>query len=196
MAEVIDMNRRRDMYFCSWKGGPSRIDTGFGDHHNIRSEIPSKHAIKKWHLKYTYNSFKVMPSPDISLLVAGIKTSLTHFSGNAILNRDSSVISDFFGQLCCLRTPLVLWQFPSSLLGQMFGVTHCPMVWVSGALSWALSGAGPSSSSTLIPWWRSYAIYCEIPPTFRATSATASRSSVVLSRSGSWWAATTVTTKI
>ena len=53
MAEVIDMNRQRAMYFCSRKGDTPRIDTGFGDHHNIRSEIPSKYDMKKWHTKYT-----------------------------------------------------------------------------------------------------------------------------------------------
>ena len=134
MEEVIDMNRRRYMYFCSRKGAPSRIYTGLGDHHNIRSDISSKHAMKKWHPKYTYNSCRAMSSPEIFSLVAGIKTPLTHFSGNVILKRDSSVISEMFGQLCILHTPLVLRQFASSLLGQMVGVTHCPMVWVAGAL--------------------------------------------------------------
>ena len=52
MAEVIDMNCQRDMYFCIRKRDPSQIDIGFGDHHNILSEIPSKHAIKKWNPKY------------------------------------------------------------------------------------------------------------------------------------------------
>ena len=119
MAEVIDMNCWRTMYFYIQKMDPSRIDTGFGDHHNIRSEIPSKHAMKKWHPKYTYNSCRVISSPEISLLVSGIKTPLTHCSGNAILKRDSSVISEIFGQLCSLHTPLVLRQFTSSLLGKM-----------------------------------------------------------------------------
>ena len=81
MAEVIDMNRLRAMYFCSRKGDPYRIDTGFGDHHNLWSEIPSKHAMKKWHPKYTYTYSRVMSYTEISLLVAGIKTYLTHFSG-------------------------------------------------------------------------------------------------------------------
>ena len=52
-AEVIDMNRPRTIYFCSRKGAPSRIDTGFGDHNNIQSEIHSKYAMKKWHPKNT-----------------------------------------------------------------------------------------------------------------------------------------------
>ena len=134
MAEVIDMKRRKAMYFCSRKGDPSHIDTGFGDHHNLRSEIPSKHAMKKWHLKYTYKYCRVMSSPTISLLVVGVKTPLTHCSGNAILKIDSSVISEIFGQLCSLHTPLVLRKFTSALLGQMVGVTHYPMVWVAGAI--------------------------------------------------------------
>ena len=53
MAEIIDMNRQRAMYFCTQIKDPSQIDTGFGDHHNLRSEIPSKHSMKKWHTKYT-----------------------------------------------------------------------------------------------------------------------------------------------
>ena len=49
------------------------------------------------------------------------------------LKGDISVISEIFGQLCFLHTPLVLWQLTSARLGQMVGVTHCPMVWVAGA---------------------------------------------------------------
>ena len=135
-----------------------------------------------------------MLPPEISFLVAGINKSLTHCSGNVILKRERSVISEIFGQLYCLHTPLVLWKFTSDRLGQMFGVTHFPMVWVSGVFGWAFSGAGSLSSSTSIPWWLSSAIYCESPPNFGATSATDSRSSVVCSRSGSWWAATTAIT--
>ena len=128
------MNRWRDMYFYSRKGDPYRIDTGFGDHHNLHPEVLSKHAMKKWHPKYRYKYFRVMSSPEIYLLVSGIKTSLPHFSGNAILKRDSSVISEIFFELCCLHTPLVLFQFTSALLAQTVGVTHFPMVWVAGAL--------------------------------------------------------------
>ena len=134
MAEVIDMNRQRAMYFCSRKGDPSRIDTSFGDHHNLWSDIPSKQAMKKWHPKYTYKSCRIMSSPAIYLLVYGIKTPLTHCSGNSILKINSSVISEFFGQLCSLHMTVVVRHSRSSLLGQMIGVTHCPMVWVVGML--------------------------------------------------------------
>ena len=75
-----------------------------------------------------------MLPPAISSLVAGIKTPLNHFSGNVILKRESSFVSDCFGQLCSLHMPLVLRQFTPALLGKMVGVTHCPMLWVFGAL--------------------------------------------------------------
>ena len=75
-----------------------------------------------------------MSSPEISSLFSGIKTSLTYISGNSILKRDSSVVSEIFGQLCSLHTPLVLQKYTSYLLGKMVGVTHYPMVWVAGAL--------------------------------------------------------------
>ena len=42
----------------------------------------------------------------------------------------------------------------------------------------------------------SFCNFCESPPTFGAPSATDSRSAVVRSRSGFWWAATTVITNI
>ena len=138
-----------------------------------------------------------MYPPAISLLVYGIKTPLTYCSGNAILKRDSSVISEIYGQLCSLHTPLVLPQFTSSLLVQMVGVTQFPMVWVAEALGWAFSGAGLFSSSTSIPWWWSSAISCVSPAlTFGGTSVNDSRSAVVRSCYKFCGASTTALTTI
>jgi len=47
-AAVSSLNRRMLMYSVSLKGAPSFIVTGFADLHILRSDTPSKHAIKKW----------------------------------------------------------------------------------------------------------------------------------------------------
>ena len=111
-----------------------------------------------------------MSSPAISSLVAGIKISLTHWSGNAILKIDSPVVSEIPGQLCNLHTPLVLRNFTSSLLVQMVGVTHCLMVWVAGDLGLSvLGGLAHFRRPPSIPCWRSSAIYYDSPLlTFRS----------------------------